>query len=134
MNAAYGANANVSLKEWNRKGWTYHAKGWFRSIVSWTRAYRLKGIWIRPTPSSLPTMTLFGSTNLNSRSSNLDTELSFIMTVPENSDDKAAISLRQKLQDEVQGLKGFAVPWRGESRRVRIGTKVLVGLGVEGML
>lgn len=25
MKAAYGAH--VSLKEWNRKGWTYHAKG-----------------------------------------------------------------------------------------------------------
>lgn len=79
-------------------------------------------------------MTLFGSTNLNSRSSNLDTELSFIMTVPENNSDKAALALRQKLQDEVQGLKGFVVPWRGESRHVRIGTKMLVGLGVEGML
>ena len=56
------------------------------------------------------------------------------MTVPENNDDKAALALRQKLQDEVQGLKGFAVPWRGESRHVRIGTKALVGLGVEGML
>ena len=56
------------------------------------------------------------------------------MTVPENTKDKAALSLRQKLQDEVQSLKGFAVPWRGEGRRVRIGTKVLVGLGVEGML
>jgi len=103
-------------------------------LVSWTSAYCLKGMWIRPTPSSLPTMTLFGSTNLNSRSSNLDTELSFIMTVPENNDDKAALALRQRLQDEVQALKGFAVPWLGESRRVRIGTKVLVGLGVEGML
>lgn len=79
-------------------------------------------------------MTLFGSTNLNSRSSNLDTELSFVMTIPESSTDKAALALRQKLQDEVQSLKGFAVPWRGESRHVRIGTKILVGLGVEGML
>ena len=133
MKAAYGAN--VSLKEWNRKGWTYHAKGWFQEIdfVN-TGSYSLQGIWIRPTPSSLPTMTLFGSTNLNSRSSNLDTELSFIMTVPENSDNKAALALRQKLQDEVQSLKGFAVPWRGESRHVRIGTKMLVGLGIEGML
>ena len=133
MKAAYGAN--VSLKEWSRQGWTYHAKGWFRKIVFVGMGLlSAKGIWIRPTPSSLPTMTLFGSTNLNSRSSNLDTELSFIMTVPENSDDKAALALRQKLQDEVQGLKGFAAPWRGGSRHVRIGTKALVGLGVEGML
>jgi len=133
MKAAYGAN--VSLKEWNRKGWTYHAKGWFWKFgLVYLGLYSVEGIWIRPTPSSLPTMTLFGSTNLNSRSSNLDTELSFIMTVPENNDDKTALALRQKLQNEVQSLKGFAVPWRGESRHVRIGTKVLVGLGVEGML
>lgn len=56
------------------------------------------------------------------------------MTIPENDENEAALALRRKLQDEVQGLKGFAVPWRGESRHVRIGTKVLVGLGVGGML
>jgi len=56
------------------------------------------------------------------------------MTVPENNDDKAVLALRQKLQDEVQDLKRFAVPWRGQGRHVRIGTKMLVGLGVEGML
>ena len=38
------------------------------------------------------------------------------MTVPENNRDKAALALRQKLQDEFEGLKGFVVPWRGESR------------------
>jgi len=32
MNAAYGTDANVLLKEWNRKGWTYHAKGRFQRI------------------------------------------------------------------------------------------------------
>ena len=34
---------------------------------------------MRPTPSSAPAVTLFGSTNLNSRSANLDTELSFVL-------------------------------------------------------
>ena len=56
------------------------------------------------------------------------------MTVPESSEDKAAFALRQKLHDEVQNLKMFAVPWRGGSRHVRMGTKILVGLGVGGML
>lgn len=37
MKAAYGAN--VSLKEWNRKGWTYHAKGWFPA--DWPRGHVL---------------------------------------------------------------------------------------------
>ena len=31
MKAAYGAN--ISLQEWNRKGWTYHAKGEFPDIA-----------------------------------------------------------------------------------------------------
>lgn len=87
---------NISLKEWERDGWTYHAKG----------------IWLSPSIDSLPVLTLFGSTNLNSRSANLDTELSFVMAT--SSDD-----LRQKLQEEIQGLHRWAVPWRGGERKVR---------------
>ncbi|KAG8849739.1 CDP-diacylglycerol--glycerol-3-phosphate 3-phosphatidyltransferase [Serendipita sp. 405] len=58
-----GKEAQVGMREWEREGWTYHAKG----------------IWIRPSPDSDPAITVFGSTNLNSRSANLDTELSFIL-------------------------------------------------------
>ncbi|KAG2350074.1 hypothetical protein BDR05DRAFT_995015 [Suillus weaverae] len=101
---------NISLKEWERDGWTYHAKG----------------IWLSPSVDSLPVLTLFGSTNLNSRSANLDTELSFVMAT--SSDD-----LRQKLQEEIQGLHRWAVPWRGGERKVRWRTKAIVAL-VGGML
>ena len=85
---------------------------------------------MRPTPSSAPVLTLFGSTNLNSRSANLDTELSFVLAT-------TAPSLQEKLIEEVDGLRAHAHPWRGESvsesRRVRLGTRALVGL-VGGML
>ncbi|KAI0636588.1 hypothetical protein C8Q77DRAFT_1189038 [Trametes polyzona] len=104
----------VQLSEWERKGWTYHAKG----------------IWVRPTPSSTPALTLFGSTNLNSRSANLDTELSFVLAT-------TSPALRQRLAEEVDGLRAHARTWRGESnseeRRVRLGTRLLVGV-VGGML
>src|SRR6187551_2832030 len=41
------------------------------------------GIWLSPSSSSPPVLTLFGSTNLNSRSAHIDTELSFMMIIPE---------------------------------------------------
>ncbi|KAH9852718.1 hypothetical protein C2E23DRAFT_824988 [Lenzites betulinus] len=104
----------VQLKEWERQGWTYHAKG----------------IWVRPTPCSTPALTLFGSTNLNSRSANLDTELSFVLAT-------TSPALRQRLAEEVDGLRAHAREWRGEGnseeRRVRMGTRLLVGV-VGGML
>ncbi|GBE81880.1 hypothetical protein BKA93DRAFT_743850 [Sparassis latifolia] len=100
----------VQLNEWEKKGWTYHAKG----------------IWLRPTPNASPLLTLFGSTNLNSRSSNLDTELSFLLVT-------SAPELRARLAEEADGLRAHAQPWRGEERKVRIGTRVLVS-AVGGML
>ncbi|KAI0315243.1 CDP-diacylglycerol-glycerol-3-phosphate 3-phosphatidyltransferase [Amylostereum chailletii] len=102
--------SNVELSEWQKDGWTYHAKG----------------IWVSPTPTTPPELTVFGSTNLNSRSAHLDTELSFILLT-------SAASLRQKLHEELQGLRAHAIPWRGAERRVRLGTKALVGM-VGGML
>jgi CDP-diacylglycerol---glycerol-3-phosphate 3-phosphatidyltransferase len=55
------------------------------------------------------------------------------MTTPATGDE-ATQALREQLRNEVNGLKAFAVPWRGENRSVRVGTKILVGLGVGGML
>ncbi|KAN0123968.1 CDP-diacylglycerol-glycerol-3-phosphate 3-phosphatidyltransferase [Russula decolorans] len=96
---------SVELKEWNRQGWTYHAKG----------------IWLSPNPESLPILTLFGSTNLNSRSAQLDTELSFVMLA--NSE-----TVQEKLHLELQGLQNFAEDWKGDRRNVRAVTKLLVRL------
>ncbi|KAF5380211.1 hypothetical protein D9757_008236 [Collybiopsis confluens] len=54
---------NVELREWEKEGWTYHAKG----------------LWLSPPADSAPVLTLFGSMNLNSRSADIDTELLFVM-------------------------------------------------------
>ncbi|KAI4527319.1 hypothetical protein K525DRAFT_187069 [Schizophyllum commune Loenen D] len=69
-----GRQADVRLHEWHREGWTYHAKG----------------IWVSPSPTEPPVLTLFGSTNLNSRSAHIDTELSFIMVIPSDGDASAS--------------------------------------------
>ncbi|KAF8447655.1 hypothetical protein L210DRAFT_849732 [Boletus edulis BED1] len=101
----------VTLLEWEKPGWTYHAKG---------------SIWLSPSKDSLPVLTMFGSTNLNSRSANLDTELSFVMVT-------SSKALQQSLHDEVCNLRRWAGPWRGADRKVRLRTKAIVGL-VGGML
>ncbi|KAI6005760.1 hypothetical protein EDD15DRAFT_2426499 [Pisolithus albus] len=105
-----GSSSAVRLSEWVREGWTYHAKG----------------IWFSPSQSSPPVLTLFGSTNLNSRSANLDTELSFVMLT-------SSEALQKSFQAEVDGLWQCAVPWRGAERHVRWRTRTIVGM-VGGML
>ena len=113
-NRQWQNNHGVQLHEWSRDGWTYHAKG----------------LWVSPSLGELPVLTLFGSSNLNSRSANLDTELSFVMVIPE--DDKCK-SIKQDLAEELARLRKFAVQWQGNDRNVRITTKWLVSL-VGGML
>ncbi|THH08325.1 hypothetical protein EW145_g2782 [Phellinidium pouzarii] len=112
----------VQLHEWVRDGWTYHAKGLWVSP-----AHNLAGI------GQLPVLTLFGSTNLNSRSANLDTELAFVMVVP-SSEDEGAKTLRENLGKEVQLLREHAVPWKGLERKVRLGTKALIKLTAKAAL
>ncbi|CCL99620.1 uncharacterized protein FIBRA_01639 [Fibroporia radiculosa] len=97
-----GEHSGVQLNEWERDGWTYHAKG----------------IWLRPTPSADPSVTLFGSTNLNSRSANLDTELSFLLVTN-------ASALRSRLAEELNDLRAYAHPWKGAERKVRLGSWIL---------
>ncbi|KAK7460367.1 CDP-diacylglycerol--glycerol-3-phosphate 3-phosphatidyltransferase [Stygiomarasmius scandens] len=113
----------VQLSEWEKDGWTYHAKG----------------LWLSPTPSSNPVLTLFGSSNLNSRSAELDTELSFVMVLPSSEDrptasaDGPADLLRAQLADEIHQIRKDATGWKGGDRKVRLGTKLLVKI-VGGML
>ena len=45
----------------------------------------------------------------------------------------ASPTLRERLREELQALRVFAVPWKGAARRVRLGTQFLVRL-VGGML
>ena len=118
---------SVELREWNRHGWTYHAKGvlvaFLPSVLDLNRPSdpSIIGIWLSPNPESPPILTLFGSTNLNSRSAHLDTELSFVMLA-----NSAAV--QKKLQLELQGLSNFAEDWKGDQRSVRPVTKLLAWL------
>lgn len=96
------------------------------TLFSSCSCHGLQGVWLRPTPSSHPVLTLFGSTNLNSRSANLDTELSFMLVT-------SSPSLRCALAEEVEYLRHHARPWQGDKRKVRFGTRVLVAM-TGGML
>jgi CDP-diacylglycerol--glycerol-3-phosphate 3-phosphatidyltransferase len=118
----------VDLKEWNKRSWTYHAKGTLTPSSLFSCMCQLlssvsssAGIWLSPKQDSLPILTLFGSTNLNSRSAELDTELSFVMLANSG-------AVRRKLQLELQGLNEFAEDWKGNQRNVRVVTKVLARL------
>jgi CDP-diacylglycerol--glycerol-3-phosphate 3-phosphatidyltransferase len=134
------------LSEWARDGWTYHAKG----IAELCLVERLPnkpfndavlGIWFsEPEAPRLdraasnnsapaPSLTLFGSTNLNERSATLDTELSFLMHT-------TSPALRQRLGEEVGWLwKDSATVnedvWREEGRRmggVSWGTRAIMSI------
>ncbi|OLL23532.1 CDP-diacylglycerol--glycerol-3-phosphate 3-phosphatidyltransferase [Neolecta irregularis DAH-3] len=59
------ASQNARFVEWERPGWTYHAKG----------------IWINP-PNSSQTITLLGSSNFGHRSYNCDIENTMIIVCP----------------------------------------------------
>jgi CDP-diacylglycerol--glycerol-3-phosphate 3-phosphatidyltransferase len=134
------AGKGVSLSEWAKQGWTYHAKGAIFSFMSFKICLTVAiGIWLSPSSSSLPVLTLFGSTNLNSRSAHLDTELSFLMLIPsEASGDHETkpspnLPLRKALAQEVDRIRSHTVHWKGEERKVRFTTKIIVWL-VKGML
>lgn len=116
----------VTLSEWERPGWTYHAKGSLRHFSLPRLDSYCAGIWLSPSKDSPPMLTMFGSTNLNSRSANLDTELSFVMVT-------SSQALQQTLHNEVRNLQRWTGPWRGADRKVRLRTKAIVGL-VGGML
>ena len=124
-----GVSPGVQLNEWQREGWTYHAKGLWISPYPGGSAVGTD----KPADTEAPVLTMFGSTNFNSRSANLDTELAFVMIVPSENSSEEPKKLRERLQGEVDGLREHAVPWNGLQRHVRPGTKALVNL-IGGML
>ncbi|KAK8865861.1 hypothetical protein IAR55_001009 [Kwoniella newhampshirensis] len=107
----------VRLREWEKEGWTYHSKG----------------LWLSPAPTgSKPFLTFVGSSNLSTRSLTLDTELSMVMMT-------SSPSLRRALSAELKTLDSNAKDvgeetWNQEERKVSLLARVLVALGVEGML
>lgn len=118
-----GKAGGVELAEWMKEGWTYHAKG----------------IWLSPKDQAnekpqppRPYLTFIGSSNLSTRSLNLDVELSFLMMTSSN-------TLRKAMSNEVQNVRENSKAvgpetWKQPDRTVGLTTKVLVALGVEGML
>lgn len=145
----------VLLAEWEKPGWTYHAKGITSVSILSTRGHSRRtgtGIWVSLTSSAAPILTLFGSTNLNSRSAHIDTELSFLMILPSetqisatatttdpSSPDTLALAdsplraLQRDLAREIEGIRSNAAEWKGEQRNVRWTTQAIVWL-VKGML
>ncbi|CAB0003143.1 unnamed protein product [Nesidiocoris tenuis] len=85
---AYNQTGRISMYEYIRAGWTYHAKG----------------LWYYPPQESRPIMTLVGSSNFGSRSvqRDLETQLA-IVTVSED--------LRNRLRDEEQSFSTLAQPF-----------------------
>ncbi|KAH7107584.1 hypothetical protein BKA62DRAFT_683836 [Auriculariales sp. MPI-PUGE-AT-0066] len=107
---AWTGSKGVRLYEWHKPDWTYHAKG----------------IWLSPAGSSLPYGTLFGSTNLSSRSAHLDTELSFVLLTGDE-------PLRASLRDEISRMHTASTQvdeqtWATQDRAVGLKTKLLVAL------
>lgn len=138
----------VLLNEWEKPGWTYHAKGVNNTcripIKPQTGSELISlGIWLSPSPSTPPVLTLFGSTNLNSRSAHIDTELSFLIIIPSEgqplstesstSGPSPLLSLRQDLFREIKRIRANSGEWNGGRRKVRWTTKIIVWL-VKGML
>jgi CDP-diacylglycerol--glycerol-3-phosphate 3-phosphatidyltransferase len=89
---------------------------------------------------------MFGSTNLNSRSAHLDTELSFVMVIPSEPPEQSKIPesshleqsnslirLRRQLQLEIDKIREHVAEWKGAQRNVRRLTKAIVHV-VKGML
>ncbi|KAG7089268.1 hypothetical protein E1B28_010966 [Marasmius oreades] len=117
----------VQLQEWWKDGCTYHGKG----------------LWLYPTRNSAPVLTLFGSTNLNSRSAHIDTELSFLMILPSDtqlserstatSNSNSISRLSTDLAAEAANIRQDAGEWKGGERRIPLLTKLIVAL-VGGML
>jgi CDP-diacylglycerol--glycerol-3-phosphate 3-phosphatidyltransferase len=77
-------------------------------------------------------MTFIGSSNLSTRSLTLDTELSMLLST-------SSPSLRRALGQEVKALDKHTTDvgedtWKKEERNVSTLAKILIFLGVEGML
>ncbi|CAE6408834.1 unnamed protein product, partial [Rhizoctonia solani] len=127
-NRQWNDNGGIELREWNRSGWTYHAKGEFVNTTLTSTIMFLIGIWVKPSTNDLPCATLFGSTNLNSRSAHLDTEISFLLSVP-----KQDTSLGTALQNEVSHIRKNADrvdkhTFASAEREVGLVTKAIVAL------
>lgn len=83
----FGQTSRIFLREYLKKGWTYHAKG----------------LWYYPPGSKYPCLTLIGSPNFGERSVKRDLETQLAI-VTENKE------LREKLQMECEDLYKLGLP------------------------
>lgn len=110
----------VQIREWNKNGWTYHAKG----------------IWYSPPSTeaglpSGPTMVHVGSSNYGSRSADLDLECTFLISTQSK-------ELSHRFKEEFESLERdakdvvdeqlFQRPDRKVRRRVRLASWLLRGM------
>ncbi|KAI7862237.1 hypothetical protein BDF14DRAFT_1858466 [Spinellus fusiger] len=106
-----GKQDAISIEEYRRPGWTYHAKG----------------LWIRLAQQAWPSVTTIGSTNFGHRSSNRDLEAQAVVVTCNE-------TLQRALDKEVSGLEAysnvvsgstFAVQDRKVSYSVRMATAMI---------
>ncbi|CAE6530825.1 unnamed protein product, partial [Rhizoctonia solani] len=124
----WDGDGGIELREWQRPGWTYHAKGESVSVTTTLTILFLTGMWILPSINEAPYATLFGSTNLNSRSAHLDTEVSFLLSVPGQDS-----LLQTALQHEVSHIRNNTIKvddqtFASSERRVSLTTRAIVAL------
>lgn len=120
QNGRDARHGGVEIREWNKDGWTYHAKG----------------IWYTPpstesAETSGPTMVHVGSSNYGSRSADLDLECTFLISTQSR-------ELSQRFREEFETLqrdandvvdeKLFQRPDRQVRRRVRVAAWILKGM------
>ncbi|XP_055631204.1 CDP-diacylglycerol--glycerol-3-phosphate 3-phosphatidyltransferase, mitochondrial isoform X2 [Toxorhynchites rutilus septentrionalis] len=102
-----GQNNRVSLLEYERTGWTYHAKG----------------LWYYLPGSSLPNLTLIGSSNFGERSVNRDLEAQICLVTTNG-------TLQRKLQSEFENILQHSTKAEAEltARPVPRWVRAVVGL------
>ncbi|KAF9087815.1 CDP-diacylglycerol--glycerol-3-phosphate 3-phosphatidyltransferase [Mortierella sp. GBA35] len=84
---AAGNADRITIEEYLRKGWTYHAKG----------------MWVYPPHSDLPVMTTIGSPNFGYRSIVRDLEAQLFLVT-------SNVGLRKSLHEELSNLRKYAHP------------------------
>ena len=99
----------VTVREWGKEGWTYHAKG----------------IWLYPHDAKAsPSLTLLGSSNFGTRSASLDLECTLLI------DASSSPSVQKRLKEEVAELRKNAEDVVGEEMFAREERKVHWGVKV----
>ncbi|KAG0250156.1 CDP-diacylglycerol--glycerol-3-phosphate 3-phosphatidyltransferase [Mortierella polycephala] len=89
---AVGNAERIKIEEYQRKGWTYHAKG----------------LWVYPPRSDLPVMTTIGSPNFGYRSIVRDLEAQLFLVTSNR-------GLRKSLHEELCNLRGHTYPVTDET-------------------